>query len=102
MSAVGLFEAKTHLSEYVARAEAGEEIVITRHNRPVAKIVPIGRSDDSHRRDRARNAVRALLEAKRRWQSEHGLASAGLSVALVRALREGRADDVEPSGGTAT
>ena len=41
MTAVGLFEAKTHLSEYVARAEAGEEVIITRHNKPVAKIVPL-------------------------------------------------------------
>ena len=40
MHAVGLFEAKTHLSEYVARAEAGEEVIITRHHKPVAKIVP--------------------------------------------------------------
>ena len=38
---VGLFEAKTHLSEYVARAEKGEEVIITRHNKPVARIVPI-------------------------------------------------------------
>ena len=41
MPNVGLFEAKTHLSEYVARAEAGEEVIITRHNKPVAKIVPL-------------------------------------------------------------
>ncbi len=41
METVGLFEAKTHLSELVARAERGEEVVITRHNRPVAKLVPI-------------------------------------------------------------
>jgi prevent-host-death family protein len=40
---IGLFEAKTHLSELVARVEAGDEVVITRHNKPVAKIVPIGR-----------------------------------------------------------
>jgi prevent-host-death family protein len=38
---VGLFEAKTHLSELIARAERGEEVVITRHNKPVAKLVPI-------------------------------------------------------------
>lgn len=37
---MGLFEAKTHLSELVTRAEQGEEVVITRHNKPVAKIVP--------------------------------------------------------------
>ena len=41
MHAVGLFEAKTHLSEYVARAEAGEEVIIMRHNKPVAKIVSL-------------------------------------------------------------
>lgn len=41
MNAVGLFEAKTHLSEYVARAEAGEEVIITRHHKPVARIVPM-------------------------------------------------------------
>ncbi len=41
LPSVGLFEAKTHLSEYVARAEAGEEVIITRHNKPVAKIVPL-------------------------------------------------------------
>jgi prevent-host-death family protein len=41
MHAVGLFDAKTHFSEYVARAEAGEEVIITRHNKPVAKIVPL-------------------------------------------------------------
>ena len=42
MDAIGLFEAQTHLSELVARAERGEEVVITRHNKPVAKLVPIG------------------------------------------------------------
>jgi prevent-host-death family protein len=41
MHSVGLFDAKTHLSEYVMRAEAGEEVIITRHNKPVAKIVPL-------------------------------------------------------------
>jgi len=40
MPSVGLFDAKTHLSEYVARAQAGEEVVIMRHNKPVARIVP--------------------------------------------------------------
>lgn len=63
MEAVGLFEAKTHLSEYVARAEAGEEVVIMRHNKPVAKIVPFVVADESERRARARLAVKALLKA---------------------------------------
>ena len=41
MHAVGLFDAKTHFSEYVARAEAGEEVIIMRHNKPVAKLVSL-------------------------------------------------------------
>lgn len=41
METVGLFEAKTHLSELIARAERGEETIITRHNKPVARIVPM-------------------------------------------------------------
>jgi prevent-host-death family protein len=44
MHSIGLFEAKTHLSELIARAEKGEEVVITRHNKPVAKLVPVQRS----------------------------------------------------------
>ena len=44
MESIGLFEAKTHLSELIARAERGEEVVITRHNKPVARLVPMGRA----------------------------------------------------------
>lgn len=38
---VSIHAAKTHLSRLVARAEAGEEIVIARGRKPVAKLVPI-------------------------------------------------------------
>jgi prevent-host-death family protein len=41
METVGLFEAKTHLSELIARVEAGDEVIITRHNKPVARLVPV-------------------------------------------------------------
>jgi prevent-host-death family protein len=34
-------EAKTHLSELLERAQAGEDIVIAKANRPIARIVPI-------------------------------------------------------------
>ena len=33
--------AKTNLSKLIARAEAGEEVIITRGKEPVAKLVPI-------------------------------------------------------------
>lgn len=37
---VNMHEAKTHLSRLVERVEAGEEIVLARAGRPVARIVP--------------------------------------------------------------
>ena len=38
---VGAYEAKTHLSELLEKVEAGEEITITKHGVPVAKLVPV-------------------------------------------------------------
>jgi prevent-host-death family protein len=37
---VAVSDAKAQLTELVRRAEAGEDIVLTRHGRPVARIVP--------------------------------------------------------------
>lgn len=39
MSRVGVFEAKAKLSELIDQALAGKDVVITRHGRPVARIV---------------------------------------------------------------
>jgi prevent-host-death family protein len=70
METVGLFEAKTHLSELVARAEQGEEVIITRHNKPVAKLVPIGEvSPELYRR---RLAAAAALQAVGREMAKRG------------------------------
>ena len=41
MAEVNVYEAKTHLSRLLDRAAGGEEIVITRHGRPVARLGPI-------------------------------------------------------------
>jgi prevent-host-death family protein len=40
MKIVTIHAAKTNLSQLVARAEAGEEIVLARGKVPIAKIVP--------------------------------------------------------------
>ncbi|GBE64147.1 hypothetical protein MFM001_06090 [Mycobacterium sp. MFM001] len=37
---VNVYDAKTNFSRLLARAEAGDEIVISRHGRPVARLVP--------------------------------------------------------------
>jgi len=40
MATVNIHEAKTHLSRLLERVEAGEEIVIARAGRPVARLLP--------------------------------------------------------------
>ena len=39
VESVNIHEAKTHLSRLIERVEAGEEIVIARAGRPVARLV---------------------------------------------------------------
>ncbi len=41
MDPVTIHRAKTNLSKLIARAEAGEEVVIARGRTPVAKLVPV-------------------------------------------------------------
>lgn len=41
METVNIHEAKTHLSRLLVRVSQGEEIVIARAGRPVARLVPI-------------------------------------------------------------
>lgn len=40
MTAIGIYEAKSRLSQLVEQAEAGQEVVLTRRGKPVARIVP--------------------------------------------------------------
>ena len=41
MTTIRIDQAETHLSELIARANAGEEIVIVQNGSPVARLVPI-------------------------------------------------------------
>lgn len=41
MKAVNIHEAKTTLSALIAAAEAGEEVIISRANKPVVRLVPV-------------------------------------------------------------
>ena len=49
MRKVEISQAKTHLSRLVEEAAAGEEIVIVKHNRPVARLVALQPSTRSRR-----------------------------------------------------
>jgi len=65
MDEIGAFDAKNKLSALLDKVERGEEIVITRRGRPVAKLVPMTTQSDRERR--SREAARRLREHARKF-----------------------------------
>lgn len=63
MRELGVLEAKNRLSELLNAVELGEEVVITRRGRPVAKLVPAVSGFD---REKARQAAEAIRELAKR------------------------------------
>ena len=59
---VGAFEAKTHFSQLIERTMHGEEFFITRHGRPVAKLVPPNSDNNSEIAKEAAIRLRALAK----------------------------------------
>ena len=66
MKHVGIFDAKTHLSSLVDEVENGCEIVITRHGRPVARLVRAEQRLSPEATERRRKAWQELREIGRR------------------------------------
>ncbi len=62
MATMTAFEAKTRFGELLNRVSAGEEVVITRHDKPVARLIPEG----APRLDDVRAAVDGLRELQQR------------------------------------
>jgi len=84
MSKVTAFEAKTRFGELLERVSRGEEVVITRHDKVVARLVPEG----PRRLEDIRRAVSGLLDLQRRIRRR---SRAKLSDREVRsAIEEGR------------
>jgi prevent-host-death family protein len=80
---VGAYEAKVKLSELLDKVEHGEQVVITRHGKPIARLVPEGGHDVA----KAMAAVEGLLAIGKE------LAAQGVRVTQdeIRAMRdEGR------------
>jgi prevent-host-death family protein len=59
---VGIFEAKTQLSALVDEVEKGQEIVITRHGKPVARLVRAEERPSAEVIARRRQALKELRE----------------------------------------
>ena len=75
-ASVPLAEAKNRLSELIDRVSRGEEIVISRHNTDIARLVPIGRpprrdiSDAIAKMRATRKKRSASIEEILQWRSE--------------------------------
>lgn len=63
---VAVTDAKGQLTELVRRAEAGEEVVLTRHGRPAVRLVPVKAPADPEARRKLLEAIRASGTAKAR------------------------------------
>jgi len=55
MTETGIRDLKTHLSSYLRQVEAGQTVVITRHGKPIGRIVPVTESTEAQL-DRLRQA----------------------------------------------
>jgi prevent-host-death family protein len=75
----GSFEAKNKLSQLLELAEQGEEILITRHGKEVAKLVPVHRTLD---RESAKRTAAEIREMRR------GVTLGGLQIKDL--INEGR------------
>jgi prevent-host-death family protein len=71
MAIVTAFEAKTHFGSILDRVAEGEEIVITRHDKPVARMIPEGRESLTSVRDAVAGlrGLRAKMSARRGYKA---------------------------------
>ena len=84
MAKVTAFEAKTRFGELLERVANGEEVVITRHDKPVARLVPEG----ARRLTEVQRSVQGLKDLQARIKRR---SRAKLSARDVRAaIEEGR------------
>jgi prevent-host-death family protein len=77
---IGAFEAKTHFSQIIEKAENGEDFIITRRGKPVAKIIPF----EQKKEITFKEAVEQLKEFRKFYRGEPG------SFNVREAIEEGR------------
>jgi prevent-host-death family protein len=84
VSEFAVADAKARFSELLARAEAGEQITIKRHGRPIARLAPLADDDEAAivRRRQARDEFT-------RWRRLHG-PTLGPGITIKALIEEGR------------
>ncbi|HEV3458191.1 MAG TPA: type II toxin-antitoxin system prevent-host-death family antitoxin [Thermoanaerobaculia bacterium] len=98
MRSVGVTELKASLSEALARVKAGEEILVTEHGRPIAKIAPLSSAEPEAATDelvragilRAPDVAEMALDDEF-WRLPRPVDAGGLSLrGLIDERRSGR------------
>ncbi len=78
---IGAFEAKNRLSALLDQVEQGREVVITRHGRAVARLVPVSATATQDARRAAMARIRVRADARRAgpfdWPEWKALRDAG-------------------------
>ena len=77
---IGAFEAKTHFSSIIEKAENGEDFIITRRGKPVAKIIPFEQKPEMTFKE----AIEGLKEMRKLYRGKPG------SFNIREAIEEGR------------
>ena len=80
METVGSFDAKTHLPRLLERVAKGEEFTITKHGKPVARLVPATAM-------KPRPDVRRVIEELKAFSKGNTL---GKGVTIRELIEEGR------------
>ena len=61
---VSVTDAKGQLTELVRRAEAGDEIILTRHGHPAVRLVPVSTLPDAKSRRALLQSIRAAARPR--------------------------------------
>jgi prevent-host-death family protein len=75
MASISVLDAKTRFGELLERVAQGEEVVITKHDKPVARIIPEGRSSAKSIREAVASIreLRGRIEARTKGKSKLSL-----------------------------
>lgn len=92
-STVGVSQLKAALSDYLARVQAGEEVVVTERGLPIARLVPVRTGEEELASLEQEGLVRLPAEelAEDFWEFERPRDPEGtVRAALLEERREGR------------
>jgi prevent-host-death family protein len=66
MEIIGSFEAKTHLSALLRKVSEGEEIIISKHGVPVARLCP-------YQKNAKKSEITSIVEEIKKERKKHSL-----------------------------